>query len=435
MRLYDTIRFPHNLTLAAQGNLEVIYEIAYEIGKQCKAMGVHINFAPVVDINTNPENPIIGDRSFGDNKEHVAACGVAFAQGLQDAGILACAKHFPGHGDTTQNSHLELPKVLRSKEEIFDEDLYPFKVLIDAGVACIMNAHLQVPALDKTRNQPTSLSKKVVTELLQEQLGFQGLVITDGMGMKAVTKHHKPGEAALKALQAGNDIILCPVDVPAAVECIEQALLNGSITHKKLDGHVLKILQVKEQLLLHEQRFVNKEHTLQALKNPDALALKKEAYQNAIAINQNFNLPTLDESTAIVQVGGYLPSAFEKTIRTYHKIPTYHLSSEPQKENLEFVEKKLDEKKVVVFSIFGMEKNFATNYGVADHILQLIHRVQKQNKEVVIILFGTPYALELFENQQKIILAYEDNEDTQEAAAEIIVGKRKPIGILPVKIN
>lgn len=433
MMLYETVRFPKNLTLAANNNLELIYAIGHEIGKQCKAMGVHINFAPVADINSNPDNPIIGQRAFGDNKERVAACSLAFMRGLQDAGILACAKHFPGHGDTSQDSHVALPKVLRTKEELFDEDLYPFKKLIEHDVACIMNAHLQINALEKQRNLPTSLSPKVATDLLQKQLGFKGLVITDAMGMKAITKHYKPSQAALKALKAGNDIILCPVDVPSTVEAIEKALADGSFTHKELDQRVLKILTAKEKLMLHSNRMVEEQEARARLVTEHALALKKDAYQKAITHLGTKSLVPINESAAVVQVGGYLPSIFEQTLRRHISVPMYHLSSEPHDEAITFIEQKLSQKETVYCALFGMNNKNSENYGLNEKLLQFIENLQQANKKIVLVLFGTPYALELFNKDQESIIAYEDDADAQEAAAHVLLGIQAAQGTLPIE--
>ncbi|MBI2775467.1 hypothetical protein HYX58_05660 [Candidatus Dependentiae bacterium] len=243
-RIPEVIPFPKQKILGALENSEIIYQVGYQIGLQCKLVGVHLNLAPVADLNSNPLNPIINERSFGENKEKVANCCVLINQGMRDAGILTCAKHFPGHGDTFVDSHLALPIINHDLNRLNQYELYPFKKLIAQNIPCIMIAHLEVPALEKDCI-PTTFSKNVIT-FLRNELGFEGLIITDGLGMGALMNNYKSGEIELRALLAGNDILLCPIDVPKAVELIENAIKENIITHEKLDAHVLKILHAKE---------------------------------------------------------------------------------------------------------------------------------------------------------------------------------------------
>jgi beta-glucosidase-like glycosyl hydrolase len=242
----ETMRaFFNNQSLGEHNNATITYETALAIGSLCKHLGVHINFAPVADVNNNPNNPVINDRSFGDSPEHVAQHAIIFSQGLRDAGIIACAKHFPGHGDTSTDSHLDLPLIAHDKKRLHKVELYPFKKLIATKIPAIMVGHLEVPAFEEQKNVPSSLSKKIVTDLLQKELGFTGLIITDALDMQAVTRYYSDGQAELHALLAGNDILLCPVDVPAAVAAIKKALADGLITEQEIDTHVEKILKIK----------------------------------------------------------------------------------------------------------------------------------------------------------------------------------------------
>ena len=244
-RLENMRAYFDNKTLGAYNNTTITYEIAFAIGELCKHLGVHINFAPVADVNNNPNNPVIGDRSFGDNPELVSKHAMAFYQGLNDAGIIACAKHFPGHGDTTIDSHFDLPLITHNKERLHKIELYPFKRLIAANIPAIMVGHLEIPAFEEQKNLPSSLSKKIVTDLLQKELKFNGLIITDSLHMYGVTKYFNPGEYELYGLLAGNDILLCPFDVPVAVAAIKQAIADGLITEQEIDKHVEKILKIK----------------------------------------------------------------------------------------------------------------------------------------------------------------------------------------------
>src|SRR5688572_6711044 len=221
MRLDSVIKYPYQLTLGALNNPQLIYDMGRAVGEQMKRIGVHVNYAPVVDINNNPNNPVIGYRSFGEDKFKVAKFGVAYMQGMQDAGIMACAKHFPGHGDVDVDSHLDLPLISKSEGQLDSLELYPFKELFKHGVGSVMIAHLAIPSIDDTENQPTSLSKKNVTGLLREDLDFEGLTFTDALEMKGVSKYFPAGEAAVQAVIAGNDMLCLPENVPDAIEAIE----------------------------------------------------------------------------------------------------------------------------------------------------------------------------------------------------------------------
>ena len=239
-------RFPRNMTLGAVQDPQLMYQLGYEIGCELQAIGVHINCAPVVDVNYNPLNPIIGNRSYSSDPELVALLGIAFMRGLQDAGIITSAKHFPGHGDTTADSHEQLPLISHDLQRLTAIELYPFKKMIEAGVKSIMLAHLEVPALEKEPGMPSSLSYAVVTTLLQQQMNFNGLIVTDALCMKGVTEYAQSGEVELKALLAGADIILCPVDPVKAIDCIEQAVHNGIISEDEINRRVIKVMQAKQ---------------------------------------------------------------------------------------------------------------------------------------------------------------------------------------------
>lgn len=247
-RFADFAQFPSNKDLGALDNPEYTYQIGKQIGKIAQQLGVHIVFAPVADVNNNPNNPVINDRSFGDNPELVTKHTITFAQGLREAGIIACAKHFPGHGDTNVDSHYDLPYIAHDKNRLHSIELVPFKKLIAENIPAIMIAHLEIPALENQTTLPSSLSKKIVTNLLREELGFNGLIITDGLDMAGVTKNRSQGKAELHALLAGNDILLCPVDVPEGFAAIQQAVADGQITEEEIDMHVEKILSIKNQI-------------------------------------------------------------------------------------------------------------------------------------------------------------------------------------------
>ncbi|HOS85455.1 MAG TPA: glycoside hydrolase family 3 N-terminal domain-containing protein, partial [Bacteroidales bacterium] len=242
MRLDSTTSFPRQLMLGAITDNKLIYEMGYEIGRQCKRMGIHVNFAPVVDINNNPNNPVINSRSFGELKHNVAVKGDYYMTGMQDQGILTTAKHFPGHGDTDADSHKSLPIIPHRKARLDSVELYPFKYLIQRNLTGVMVAHLYIPEIDRTKNQASTLSPKIVQDILKNQLGFNGLIFTDALNMHGVSKYYKPGILEIKALLAGNDVLLFPENVPIAVEAIKTAIKSGKLNEKIIEQRCKKIL-------------------------------------------------------------------------------------------------------------------------------------------------------------------------------------------------
>lgn len=277
MRLKNGMSFPFNRELGKLNDTDLVYQVGKEIGRQLAVIGVHMNFAPVIDVDNNPLNPVIGKRSFGDDPECVAQNGIAYAQGLRDAGILACVKHFPGHGDTAADSHHELPKISHKRDRLDVIELYPFRQLIKHSIAAIMIAHLEVPALEPKAKLPTSLSYRTITDLLKHELRFEGLVITDGLRMRGASDHYKPGEVELNAFLAGNDILLCPLNVPKAVTLIEVAIKEGKVTEQDLDARVIKIMQAKAWAFTQQARY-NQDNVerdiIGELFTPEAYALK-----------------------------------------------------------------------------------------------------------------------------------------------------------------
>ncbi|MBQ8703819.1 MAG: serine hydrolase [Bacteroidales bacterium] len=250
MRLKDMYSFPRNARfgLLPPSADSLVYRMGEEIGRQCRELGIHINFAPVVDINSNPKNPVIGTRSFGTDRERVAQLGIMYALGQQSQGVIATAKHFPGHGDTDADSHYELPVINHTRAYIDSVDTYPFRRLIEAGVQGVMVAHLQVNALDPSR--PSSLSPAVIDGLLRREMGFDGLVVTDGLDMKGVTNTYGKGNGELAALKAGNDILLLPPDVPAAIEVIKKAAKADDSVRAMVDYHCRRVLEAKYKHVL-----------------------------------------------------------------------------------------------------------------------------------------------------------------------------------------
>lgn len=431
MRHRDAIKFPRNMTLGAVQDTKLLYEFAKEVGMQYKMMGIHINFAPVVDINTNSLNPVINDRSFGENKYKVAHAGSVVMKGLQDVGIIACAKHFPGHGDTAVDSHTALPIIKHSKKQLYATELYPFNELINNGIAAIMIAHLAIPALEDSM-LPSSLSPAIVTGLLKQELNFTGLVITDGLDMKAITNSYQPGEAELKAVLAGNDILLCPLDVPKAIDLIEQAIVQGEFSEQELNTRVLKILRAKAQVGL--DNYVKKDHTtaLEYCIRSDAFDLKRRLYQAAVTLVKSSNRVPLDLTAqcALVTIGNS-GSEFSNYLKRF-SVPMYDLAVQESREYYSTILDQLKDKDTILIALFGMNKFEQKSWGVSSGTLDFINMLKEQNKKIACVLFGSPYSLKIFNDLDALFVAYEDDPVVQQAAAEIVVGERLPLGKLPV---
>jgi beta-N-acetylhexosaminidase len=262
MRLDSITKFPYQLTLGALHDSMLIYNMGRAVGEQFKRLGVQVNYAPVVDINNNPQNPVIGYRSFGEDKNKVAEFGVAYMKGMQDVGIMACAKHFPGHGDVDVDSHLDLPVINKTMDQLENTELMPFKALFNAGVGSVMVAHLSVPAIDNTPNKATSISKKNVTGLLRNELGYGGLTFTDALEMKGVAKYFPNGTISVEALVAGNDMLCLPASVPESIDAIKKAIKSKKLNRNDINARVKKVLLAKYNLGLNETKFINTEDIL-----------------------------------------------------------------------------------------------------------------------------------------------------------------------------
>lgn len=432
MRIEETLKFPKNMTLGAIQDNNLVFQAGQEIGRQCKAAGIHINFAPVVDINNNPKNPIIGMRSFGADKKNVAKKGIAFTQGMQSVGTFAIAKHFPGHGDVEYDTHHEKGTIMHSLTHLINTELYPFTALINNGVCGIMSAHIEVPALGCKPGVSATLSPSIITDLLRKQLGFQGLAITDGMHMKSIVADPaKAPAAALEALKAGNDIILCPLKIKESIEYIEQEIVQSQYSEQELDKKVLKILQAKEHFKLHENRFTSTTNIDARIHNQEAYALKKLLFEKAITVihnesqtiplHQNIKIMCLDigqksklnDGTPCIPLG-----APEETIcATLNQI-------------------NLQSSDCLVIRIFQCCKDqgkFGKVTSLDPTISSLLNQASLQKLPVILMLCTSPYGLK-FLPQLPTIVAYENDADAVTAAMNILYGTLRAEGILPIPI-
>lgn len=416
MRLNDGTCFPRAMTLGAITDNNIIYQIGYEIGRQALQLGVHINFAPVVDVNTNYLNPIINERAFSDDPRVVSDKATAFMCGLQDAGLLTCAKHFPGHGDTSVDSHTELPIIMHDQKRLQTVELEPFKALIAAQVDAIMIGHLAVPTLTKT-NEPASLSRKIVTNLLKEKMNFNGLIITDGLGMRALSHSAPGGELELQALLAGNDILLCPLNVPKAVNLIKKAIKEGTLPEEELNAHVLKILRAKNSIS-------SRNHSISPpITFVNAHALKSYAYEKAITVLDTKKIVPVNNANNInLWLQDPTNTSFSDELNRYAVITKLDtLSKKPSNDN------------VCILVLNQVTKLASKNFGLSAELIEQIQELCKQTR-VVIMICGSPYVASLFVENASLVITYEKEPEAQQAAARIICGIAKPEGKLPITL-
>jgi len=436
MRLDSTVSFPRQMTLGAIQEHKEIYRMGLEIGKQSNRLGVHINFAPVVDINTNPINPVIGTRSFGQNKYNVAQKGTAYMQGLEAQGIMATAKHFPGHGDTGSDSHFTLPVIKHSRDRLLKEELFPFSVMIKQGLRSAMVAHLHIPALDATPNLPATLSKKIVTDLLKGQMGFKGLIFTDALNMKGVSQFYKPGALEVKALQAGNDVLLYSENIPAGVDAIKAAIADGSLSQARVDKSIKKILAAKYQAGLHQYQPVNLDNLVSYLNRAEAQLVKSRLYEKSLTVvkNQGGVIPIKVLDTAFfasISIGTSAESGFQKRLSKYAPFSHYNLSNKTSS-NYQRLLNKLQNFNQVVVGWHGLNNSRSKKYGINLNDVSFLKELQKRTN-VVVVYFGNPYGLEHLQELDNVICAYEDNKITRDLSAQLLFGAIEASGRIPVK--
>lgn len=435
----NTISFPRQLTLGAIQDNTLIYEMGQEIARQCKKMGVHVNFAPVVDINSNPDNPVINDRSFGEDKYNVAAKAYAYMQGMQDENIISCAKHFPGHGDTGTDSHYSLPVITHNEARLRSVELFPFHALSNQGLASIMVGHLNIKAWMDDELKPTSLSKKITTDILKKEIGFEGLVFTDALDMAGVTNSYEPGIIELEAFKAGTDILLIPLDVKKAVDHIRSALNDGTISLQRLEESVKKILAAKYASGLSKAQELNTDKVLEFLNRNEALALKTRLIEKAITlVNDEQNLLPIGinetKNVLAISLGAETGNAFEFRMTSMGVINhlTFGKKILPEEKAAVLAEAKKFKK--IIITLHDMSKSAKTNFGIDSSQLDLIHDLNLQSK-VILCVMGSPYALKNFENISTLVEVYEDDDLFRDALAQALLGVSAMEGRLPVQAS
>ncbi|MFN8239009.1 MAG: glycoside hydrolase family 3 N-terminal domain-containing protein [Chitinophagales bacterium] len=439
MRLDNTISYPRQLTLGAIDNPELIYDMGKEIARQMKRIGIHINFAPDIDVNSNPNNPVINDRAFGDNKFGVVRRGLAYMMGLQDNNILASGKHFPGHGDTDVDSHKDLPVVKHPLDRLEAVELYPFTQFIRYGVGSIMVSHLNVLALDAAPNFPATLSAQIVQQKLIDSMGFKGLVFTDAMNMKGITKFYPSGTAEVMAILAGNDVMLFPDDVDKAIEGVRCAVLQDSIIPEELiNRRVRKILAAKYWLGLNRYAPIQLDGIDEDINSEQAKFLKYKLMENAITVarDSEYILPILNlqKRIAHVGIGSSKETVFSATLDKYTQVDHFYIPKNESTATFNDILAKLKEYHLVIADIQDMSRFASKNFGLTENSLAFLKQLNKQN-QTILTLFGSPYSLKYFQDFNTVIVGYNEEAEAESITAQIIFGARGAEGILPVTVG
>ena len=436
MRLKETFRYPWNMTLGAIRDDKLIEDFGRQVGRHCKRMGIHINFAPVVDVNTNPDNPIIGNRSFGENHINVADKSIAFSNGIQSEKVMACAKHFPGHGDTSQDSHYTLPVVDFTQQRLDSIELYPYRKIIDAGIGSVMVAHLGVPSIEPNIDLPSSLSHNVVTGLLKQKMGFEGLIITDAMNMKASANFSTSEDINLEAILAGNDLLDIPLDIPKTVAKFKEAIASGTLTEKRLDESVKKILKTKYWAGLNNYKPIEMHNLLSDINTIEDELLHRKLVENSITLLKNdgdiFPIRHLErQKIAYLKLGDDDNTDYVRMLKNYAQVDVIEVD-------------KLDGAMVLLkpynLVIIGFHKSNAhpwKGYKFADKDLVWLQEIARV-KRVILDVFASPYSLlqiKTFTNIEGVLVSYQNSKTAQELSAQMIFGALSTKGKLPVSIK
>ncbi|MEY4279360.1 MAG: hypothetical protein RL377_1364 [Bacteroidota bacterium] len=433
MRLDSVEMFPRQLSLGAMPNNQLVYQMGAAIAAQCKRLGIQVNYAPDVDINNNPANPVINDRSFGQNKKTVIDYGIAYMKGMQDNGVMATAKHFPGHGDVSVDSHVDIPVVNKSREALDSMEIAPFKALIDAGIESVMVAHLSVPAIDNGEKRPTSLSAKAINGLLKSELGFKGIAVTDALDMKAISNYYPEGEANVQAILAGNDMLCLPGDIGQSIKKVKEAIAEGRLSEKDIDTRVKKVLAAKYKYGLSKIQQIDTTNIIADLNQSvgtlkAAMAKQSLTYVNAnqrklVKKGQRIAYLVLNATTANT-ISNALSVGYDATVFFSKGSDTNYLQS---------IEKQLVNYDQVIVGVHNYNRRPANHFEIPSSILSFLNR--PGHESWTHIVFGNPYAVADFPGINNILFAYEDNVHTQNAAILWLEGKLEAEGVLPVTVT
>lgn len=440
MRMPDsTLSYPYQMTLGALQDNRLLYDMGREVAKDFKRIGMHFNFAPVVDVNNNPKNPVIGFRSFGDDKVKVTDKAKAYMQGMVDGGIIASLKHFPGHGDTDVDSHYDLPQLNFSKERLKDLEMYPFKELIDGGAPAVMVAHMNIPALDPIPNMPSSISKVVVTDILKEELNFNGLVVTDAMDMKGVKKFFPNGEADVMAIEAGHDLLEVSENSKRAIDLIEQAIASGRISQEDIDRRVKKVLATKYWLGLNNYKPVGTQSLYRDLNKPSAQSLVQRLADAAVTVlKSDKRIKSFDSkvNTAVVSIG--IPEAQDFEAGLLSKLddatPYFITGSESEDEINQLIATVRGHKQIVM-AVHDNRSRPGSELRLPENTQRFISKIG--GRRTITVMFTNPYVIDSLPvaRSSSIVLGYQNDAFMQKAALKVLLGQVKPYGRLPVTVN
>ena len=444
MRLIDSVLpLPRQMMLGAMQDATVVYQYGKLVGEQCKRIGLQVNYAPVVDVNNNPNNPVINDRSFGEDKYKVAHYGIEYMKGMQDVGVMACAKHFPGHGDVDVDSHHDLPVINKSMAQLDSLELYPFRQIFNAGVGSVMVAHLYIPAIDTTTNRATSLSPQNINGLMRNELGYQGLTFTDALEMQGVKKFFPDGEASVQSLVAGNDMLCLPGDVPLAILKIKEAIAANKLSWADIEMHCKKVLQAKYEYGLNNYTPINTQNLTNDL-NAQVPAMRKLVAENAITLvakkdDSFFPLSPKRNSKkkdiALIIIGTKNENALAVRMKSDYNATVFY-ADDIVKDNAgvaAFVKTTKENFKKVVIGVHNLSRSPAGNFGLNKLSVSLVNELQ-QNTNSIILQFGNAYAAKNWCNAKNLVVCYEDDDIIHEVAADMLQGKLPYKGLLPVTV-
>lgn len=440
MRLDSTISYPYQMTLGAIQDNNLIYEMGKQIAKDFKRLGIHVNLAPVMDVNNNPKNPVINYRSFGDNKYNVTAKGAAYMKGMQDEGLLVTLKHFPGHGDTDVDSHYDLPQLKFARERLDSLEMYPFKQLINQDASGIMVAHMNIPALDPTPNLPSTLSKPIVTDILKNQMGFKGLIFSDAMGMKGVVKFFPNGEADVRALIAGNDVIELSQNSARAIRLVRKSIRRKRLTWDGINESVRKVLAAKYWAGLNNRTKIPVEGLHSFLNRPEALNLNQRLADAAVTLLKGNNaISSLDKSkkTAFVSIGSDRVTMFQQILLPVFTHSThFFLGKNANNMDIQALLKELQQYDQIIVGIFDTRTRPAGTLDYNSDVKLAIAQLAGMNS--IVSVFANPYAiagLPGIEQSKALLMNYQNSPELQNSSARVIMGQLTPNGKLPVTIN
>lgn len=440
MRLPDsTLSYPYQMTLGAIQDNSLLYDMGREVAKDFLRLGMHFNFAPTVDVNNNPKNPVIGFRSFGDNKYNVVKKSKAYMDGMVDGGILASIKHFPGHGDTDVDSHYDLPVLNFTRERLDSLEIFPFKELIKDGAPSVMVGHMFIPSLDNTPNKPSSISKNVVTEILRNQLGFKGLTVTDAMNMKGVTKYFPNGEGDILAIEAGHDLLELSENSGRAIDLVQKSIKSGRLNQADIDNRVKRILASKYWLGLDKYTPANKNGLFQDLNRPAAKSLIQRMADGAITVLNSDNAIyrfNKKQSTAVVSVGIGAAQDFEKGLALQlSDSKNFYISGTETEEQLKALLKEIKSYKQIVLVVHDDRARPRPDLAIKEPAKKFIDELA--GRRTITVMFTSPYALNSVkvDRSSSIILAYQNDNFMQLAAVKVLLRQIKATGKLPVTVN